>query len=79
MKLKSFQNTGFEFVLTFADGETIRVDLQPLIEAHVSEEDLASARIDPDWGCLEFRNGAVDIDPTTLYRFASNHRDSQAA
>nr|VFK12382.1 MAG: Protein of unknown function (DUF2442) [Candidatus Kentron sp. LPFa] len=79
MKLQRFQNTGFEFSLLFADGETILVDLQPLIGAHVLEEDLASARIDPDWGCLEFRNGAVDIEPTTLYRYAANHRDSQTA
>nr|VFJ68406.1 MAG: Protein of unknown function (DUF2442) [Candidatus Kentron sp. DK] len=83
MKLQSFQNTGFRFSLLFADGKTILTDLQPLIGAHISEEDLASARIDPDWGCLEFRDGAVDIEPATLYRYAANHRanhyDSQAA
>jgi hypothetical protein len=79
MKLQSFRNTGFEFTLTFAGGETVAVDLRPLIGAHLKEEDLASARIDPDWGCLEFRNGTVDIDPTTLYRYATGHRASQAA
>jgi hypothetical protein len=29
-----------------------------------------SHRIDPDWGCLEFNHGQVDIEPQTLYRFA---------
>ncbi|MCB2262336.1 MAG: DUF2442 domain-containing protein [Candidatus Thiosymbion ectosymbiont of Robbea hypermnestra] len=75
MKLQSFQNTGFEFSLLFANGEIILVDLQPLIGAYISEEDLVSAQIDPDWGCLEFRNGAIDIDPTTLHRYATHYRD----
>nr|VFJ69454.1 MAG: Protein of unknown function (DUF2442) [Candidatus Kentron sp. FM]VFJ71303.1 MAG: Protein of unknown function (DUF2442) [Candidatus Kentron sp. FM]VFK18551.1 MAG: Protein of unknown function (DUF2442) [Candidatus Kentron sp. FM] len=75
MKLQSFQNTGFKFSLLFVDGKTIQADLQPLIGAHISEEDLVSARIDPDWGCLEFCDGAVDIEPVTLYRYAANHRD----
>jgi hypothetical protein len=79
MKLQSFNNEGFIFSLRFANGESARVDLQPLIGAYVSEEHLASARIDPDWGCLEFCAGAVDISPATLYRYAVGHRDSQAA
>ncbi|VFM96747.1 MAG: Protein of unknown function (DUF2442) [Candidatus Kentron sp. G] len=76
MKLQRFQNTGFTFSLLFADGKTILADLQPLIGAHISEQDLASARIDPDWGCLEFCNGAVDIDPVTLYRYAANRNEA---
>lgn len=79
MKLQSFQNSGFSFSLTFADGETVRVNLQPLIGEHVLEKDLASARIDPEWGCLEFCDGAVDIAPTTLHRYAVGNRESQAA
>ena len=79
MKLQSFQNNGFIFSLTFANGESADVDLQPLIGEHVPEKDLASARIDPDWGCLEFCGGTVDIAPETLYRFAIGRRDSQAA
>jgi hypothetical protein len=27
-------------------------------------------RIDPDWCCLEFNHGQVDIEPQSLYRFA---------
>nr|VFJ70999.1 MAG: Protein of unknown function (DUF2442) [Candidatus Kentron sp. FW] len=79
MKLQRFQNTGFQFSLLFADGKTVLADLQPLIGAHVSKEDLASARIDPDWGCLEFCDGAVDIEPATLYRYAASRRDLQVA
>jgi len=33
--------------LLFADGKTILTDLQPVIGAHISEEDLASPG---DWG-----------------------------
>ena len=77
MKLVDFQNTGFRFSLVFADGKTILADLQPLIGTHVEKKELASARIDPDWGCLEFRNGRIDIDPATLYRYATNHSDSE--
>lgn len=75
MRLLHFKRTvGFEFLLTFENGETIEVDLQPLLGAYLSEEHVASARIDPDWGCLEFRHGSVDIAPSTLYRFATSHR-----
>ena len=79
MKLLSFRNNGFTFSLKFANGESVEVNLQPLIGDHVSGEDLASARIDPDWGCLEFCGGAVDIAPQTLYQFAIGRQDSQAA
>jgi hypothetical protein len=79
MKLQSFENSGFTFSLTFANGDSADVDLQSLIGEHVSEKDLASARIDPDWGCLEFCGGTVDIAPETLYRFAISRRGSQAA
>ncbi len=73
MKLKNFKNSGFNFLLFFANGEMINVDLHPLIGEHVSEEALNSARIDCEWGCLEFCNGVADIDPKTLYRYAVKH------
>ena len=69
MKLQSFQNTGFEFSLVFENGENFMINLNPLIGNHVSEKNLSSARIDFEWGCLEFCDGAVDIDPKTLYQF----------
>lgn len=74
MKLESFENSGFNFLLFFANGETFTADLHPLIGKYVSRNDLNSARIDPKWGCLEFCNGLVDVDPTTLYHYVSCHR-----
>ena len=79
MRLVDFQNTGFRFSLVFANGQTISANLQPLIGAHVGKKELVSARIDPDWGCLEFGNGNIDVDPVTLYRYATNHSDSKSA
>ncbi len=73
IKLENFKNSGFNFLLFFANGEMIDVDLYPLIGKHVSEESLKSARIDCEWGCLEFHNGIVDIDPKTLYNYAIKH------
>lgn len=71
MKLATFeQGAGFEFTLTFENGERAAVDLEPLIGNHISVEELASGEIDPDWGCLQFQGGSVDIEPTTLYRYA---------
>lgn len=76
MKLESFENSGFNFLLFFADGEIFTVDIHPLVGRYISENDLNSARIDPEWGCLEFRNGIVDVDPTTLYRYAIRYGES---
>jgi hypothetical protein len=70
MKLESFENSGFDFLLFFANGEMISVDIHPLVGKYISESDLNLARIDSEWGCLEFCNGIVDIEPTTLYRYA---------
>ena len=45
------------------------MDLKTLIGSHVALEALNTARIDTEWGCLEFKNGSVDIEPKTLYRY----------
>ena len=71
MKLTKFERgAGFESALVFDNGERATVDLEPLIGHHVSVEELGSAEIDPDWGCLQFQEGSIDIEPTTLYRYA---------
>jgi hypothetical protein len=75
MRLQGFQNIGFQFLLVFTNDQAMVVNLSPLIDEHVAEAGLDSAKIDVEWGCLEFCNGAVDIDPTTLYRYASSHND----
>ena len=71
MKLKKFTlNTDYIFDLDFEDGTHATVDLSPLIELKVSRQELQSANIDKDWGCLEFNGGLVDIEPKTLYHFS---------
>ena len=80
MKLKYFEHIdGYRFLLTFANGEIKQTDLKELIGQHVSLDDLNTARIDTEWGCLEFKNGMVDIEPKTLYKFACADHCRQAA
>lgn len=72
MKLVNFKHLqGYWFILDFENGEHKRVNLSGLIASHVSQEELKTAHIDPEWGCLEFKNAMVDIEPKTLYRYAS--------
>ena len=71
MKLINFKlNNNYIFELDFEDGTHKTVNLGPLIETKVSKNELKSANIDKDWGCLEFNNGNVDIEPKTLYHYA---------
>lgn len=79
MKLKHFQHLdAYSFVLTFENSEVVQADLKDLLSNYVTLDELGSARIDSDWGCLEFKNGMVDIEPKTLYQFVSG-KHSQAA
>ena len=78
MKLQSFQNAGFEFFLVFENGENFVANLEALIGKHVCRKNLSSARINFDWGCLEFCDGAVDIDPKTLYQFAMDNNQTSS-
>jgi hypothetical protein len=80
MKLNKFEYLeGYQFKLEFVNGEIKAVDLTELIAKHVGLEDLPSACIDPEWGCLQFKNGNVDIEPKTLYKFATSHCFERAA
>ncbi len=69
MKLIEFTHQGYIFNLSFSDGRCFEVDLSELIQQHVSENQLSTAQIDPDWGCLEFNQGNIDIEPSTLYNY----------
>ena len=72
MKIKHFEHLdGYRLLLTFENGEVIEADLENLIGHYVSLGDLNTARIDPEWGCLEFNGGKVDIEPKTLYKFVT--------
>ena len=80
MKLKHFEYQGaYRFVLTFENGEVRDVDLMNLVGQHVTGDLLHTARIDPEWGCLEFLNGSVDVEPKTLYRYANASESKKAA
>ena len=71
MRLVDFKLYGnYIFDLNFEDGTKKKVDLSELIKSKVTLDELGSANIDEDWGCLEFKNGMVDIDPKTLYHFS---------
>jgi hypothetical protein len=81
MKLKQIEQIeGYRFTLTFENGEVIKTDLKDFIGSIVIENELHTTRIDHDWGCLEFNQGAADIEPITLYRYAceANHHQQAA-
>lgn len=80
MKLKHFEHyDGYHFLLTFENGEVKEADLVDLIGHHVSPDALNTARIDTEWGCLEFNGGKVDIEPKTLYQFATVEQHKEVA
>jgi hypothetical protein len=64
------------FQLSFEDGSVLEADLSELLRKHLPLNQIHSARIDPDWGCLEFNEGRVDITPQTLLRFVINQKQS---
>ncbi|MBP7710594.1 MAG: DUF2442 domain-containing protein [Rickettsiales bacterium] len=73
MKLKEIKHQhDYEFLLTFANGETASVDLETLISPHVKPQEINTAQINQEWGCLEFKGGTVDVEPKTLYQFTKN-------
>lgn len=80
MKLKHVEHhDAYRFLLTFENGEIKEADLFDLIGHYVSLDALNTARIDPEWGCLEFNGGKVDIDPKTLYKFVIGDHYQQVA
>ena len=71
MKLINFKHQhDYIFIFYFENGEIVEVDLSDLIKKYVSEKNLNTAQLNKEWGCLEFNNGMVDIDPKTLYCYA---------
>jgi hypothetical protein len=72
MKLLNFKNLGnYNFIFNFENGETKEANLYDLIHSKILPSDLDTAHIDSDWGCLEFKDGFVDIEPNTLYKFVN--------
>ncbi|SJM90140.1 conserved hypothetical protein [Crenothrix polyspora] len=72
MKLVGFkQQENYLFTLTFENGESKETNLKNLLEKYIDVNGLNKAQLNKDWGCLEFNNGMVDIEPKTLYRYAT--------
>jgi uncharacterized protein DUF2442 len=80
MKLKHFEHLkAYRFKLSFENGQIVNADLEELIGEYVSLDAVKTARIDPEWGCMEFNDGKADIDPKTLYQFAMKTTVQHAA
>lgn len=78
MKLKSFEKKcDYEFLFTFENGEQKQSDIKQLVAKYLQIDELDTAKINEEWGCLEFKDGAVDIEPNTLYKYCDNHNISQ--
>lgn len=74
MQLIAFElGIDYHFHLTFANGESLDVDLKELISNYVDLNSLSTAKINSEWGCLEFKEGMVDIEPKTLYKHATQN------
>lgn len=72
MKLIDFKiYNNYVFNLSFEDGSSRTIDLSKLIKDKVNLKELQTAHLDKEWGCLEFKNGLVDISPKTLYNFSN--------
>ena len=77
MKLIRFSHkTDYIFTLFFDTNESKDVNLKTLIADYVSFNALKTARLNSEWGCLEFKNGRVDIEPKTLYHYTFLHGDA---
>lgn len=71
IKIKEIQHQNdYSFLLKFENGEIISANLRDLISSYVNQQELNTARVNQEWGCLEFNNGKVDIEPKTLYHYA---------
>jgi hypothetical protein len=80
MKIKHFAHLdGYRFLLAFENGVVKETDLLDLIGHYVSLDGLNTAHIDTEWGCLEFNGGQVDIEPKTLYQFATAEHYKEVA
>jgi hypothetical protein len=70
MKLKKAQNiSGYQFLFVFENGERKEADIESLVSKYVSKDEIDTTYVDEEWGCLEFKNGSVGIEPKTLYTF----------
>jgi hypothetical protein len=77
MKLKTFeQKHDYEFVFIFENGERKQTNIAGLVAKYLKPDELNTATINDEWGCLEFKDGAVDIEPNTLYKYCDIYNQS---
>jgi hypothetical protein len=70
MRLVKYENRGnYKFYFKFDNQESGEVDISNLIKKYVTKDELSTARIDKEWGCLEFKNSMVDIEPKHCINF----------
>lgn len=78
MKLKTFeQKNGFDFVFIFENGERKEANIESLVAKYLKPDELSTAAINDEWGCLEFKDGSVDIEPRTLYKYCDIYNRPQ--
>ena len=71
MKIKEIKHQiDYSFLIKFENGEIISTNLKDLVSSYVNQQELTTAHVNQEWGCLEFNNGRVDIEPKTLYNYA---------
>ena len=71
MKLREIRHqAGYEFFVKFENEEEKLVNLKDLISDYVNQSELSTARINQEWGCLDFKGGKVDIEPKTLHKYS---------
>lgn len=63
---------GYRLGLEFSNGERRVLDMTPLLDKGVFKElrdknIFAGVNINPDFGCLEWKNGEIDIDTYTAF------------
>lgn len=74
MRLIKYKNlNNYKFYLEFENQISGEVNLEKLISKHLSLVELASVNLNKKRGCLEFKDGMVDIEPKTLYKFFKFH------
>ena len=74
MKLVKYKNiNGYNFYFEFDNRDSGEVNIESLIGKYVSKNELSTANLNKEWGCLEFKKGLVDVEPKTLYKFYLSH------
>jgi len=70
MRLIKYKNLdNYKFYFEFSNRDSGEVNIKNLIGKYIAKDELSTANLNEEWGCLEFKKGLVDIEPKTLYKF----------